>query len=171
MQELAIKSQGFPELLRDTGAQSPLAGPFWSLSSMVMPTYQIGNSSIVPGEGFPFPFANFTSGIFVSPIINTVIGLTGILQRGFWALRMEGYAANSAVPGTFSRLQHNLWDGFANVQAEVFLFTDGGQRETFVRNWIQFNPGGMEFQVKTFDNWTGEISCSLKWLFLGLEFS
>ena len=139
--ELGIKQEGYPELLRKTGAQSPLQGPFWGLSSTVVPTFNVGNASVIPGQDFPYPFPNYSAGTVTSPAAETVAAQTAsVTVRGFYGLKMEGYLVNSGLTGTYGRLRHRLWDGFSEIQPELFVLApaivDNGPGVHFDRRWI-----------------------------------
>lgn len=42
---LQLKSQGFPDVLKLLGVQSPLSGPFWGFEPTILPIYIIGSES------------------------------------------------------------------------------------------------------------------------------
>jgi len=49
--ELAIRTQGYPQLIKQLGIVPPQQGPFWGLSTVVAPTYIVGANAEVSTSG------------------------------------------------------------------------------------------------------------------------
>lgn len=99
-QELQIRNQGFPGLLADTGAISPLQGPFWSLASIISPTYLIGADAEI--NTAPPRWVN--SHIFTQVVNNPAAGgeynVSFALKRGRYVFELNWYFSNGdAVNG------------------------------------------------------------------------
>lgn len=103
MQELQIRSKGFPQLVADLGVQSPLQGPFWTISTLAMPVYLVGSSeptSVGPQE---YSLNDVTSAQVANPLGSSIIAQTAALDRGKYAIRID-YWFNNQTAATFSEL-------------------------------------------------------------------
>lgn len=99
---LQIKTQGFPNLIRDLGVQSPLQGPFWGFDPTVIPTYQIGSDSINKNAlGLPYPKANFIDDVAVNPGASAIPIQTPNLEAGIWAFQVHWAIGNGSANSTF----------------------------------------------------------------------
>lgn len=94
---LNIKNQGFPTLLETLGVQQPLAGPFWGFESTVIPTFQIGNSSVNLNGGLPYRPADSIDAVAVNPLASAALIQTASLEAGRYAFKLNWTFINADV--------------------------------------------------------------------------
>jgi len=173
--ELGIKSQGYPELLRQTGAQSPLSGPFWGLSTVVVPVSLVGNSTIISQVPGAMPLANWQSdGIIAAPVAARILATTTILERGYHAIRMTGFGSNAGAV-SFVRINYHIFNGdtFAITQVERMVEVQFNTAKEFDRTIIFECPqdGIFSLQIRN-ETLVAASTCqgTVRWKFLGREF-
>lgn len=180
---LHIKSQGFPNVLNQLGIQSPLQGPFWGFESTVLPTYQIGCSSIQPTSVSPFKnIDQDTQGILVAPLAIDVIAYIGgagyPLQRGFYAYEIDFWWVCTGA-ATSNQFALQFWDATKTTARDLTLvgLTGGstvppasGQRQ--FRSTIEITADGDygELTMAANGHATLAVYAKTKWRFLGREF-
>lgn len=168
--ELFIKSQGFPELLKKLGVQSPLVGNFWSLGSLVSPVYLVGTDPNQLHTRFRYPFSNYRENVESTMGENTIV-ITPALVRGLYAVRFDWTWFNQSGS---SRLDFIIRDAAAATVKNTSLqrMSTGTTATTFGAGSAEFVeeiPGdGFQMLFQNLENIAAfEIACSMRWAFLG----
>ena len=91
---LPVRTQGFPQLLRDLGIITPQVGSFWELSTLISPTFLVGANAEVSATTARFPTDNYAFQIFVDPITNSEWGTTPELPRGRYQFKFNWFWLN-----------------------------------------------------------------------------
>lgn len=92
--ELPIRTQGFPQVLRDLGVITPQVGQIWTLSTLVEPIFLVGADAEVSTVPPRYPTANYVYTSFVNPILNSEWGATSELLRGRYSFKFNWFWEN-----------------------------------------------------------------------------
>lgn len=95
--ELPIRTQGFPNVLKDLGIITPQQGNFWGFSTLVSPVYLVGANSQISTTTPRFINDQNISNVFANPTAGSVLATTTALQRGRYVINVTLFAKNTSA--------------------------------------------------------------------------
>jgi len=118
--ELAIRTQGYPQLIKQLGIVPPQQGPFWGLSTVVAPTYIVGANAEVSTSGPRFNNDQIIAADASDPLPAAVINATPALKRGRYVFNLLWVWSNGDAVNAL-RLEYVLRDTTPANRLFVFL--------------------------------------------------
>lgn len=107
-QELAIRGQGYPGVLKNLDVSAPLSGPFWSFEPRIQPSFILGANENVP-TGAPALEFFHSNGVVVTPGPNTILAQTNAVPPNTWVLvQFSGWCLNADNALNYGKLSISL---------------------------------------------------------------
>jgi len=168
---LLLKGQGFPEVLEKLGVQLPLQGPFWGFDSNVVPTYEIGSSSIQQNSlGLPYRNVDFVEDIALNPLSALLLTSPNLIE-GRYAFQLHAAWGNASVTDSYLLWKIRQLSGAVKRTTAVTVIGNvaspmayGGMHWDFVED---MQEGDSAFSENLTAFTPGSIRSTLRFLRLG----